>query len=103
MPDLLTEITAAAKAYYAQASHFALTATDFYDWLASLPEARRAEVVARGFLASQAEPDFLRYALEWRGYDMRAFMMGKLSVDAFELWMNNGQFNGDLPLHSVRR
>lgn len=31
MPDLLTEITQAAKAYYAQANAFPLTATDFYD------------------------------------------------------------------------
>lgn len=103
MPDLLTEITDGAKAYYAQASSFALTATDFYDWLASLPPTRRAEVLARGFIASQAEPDFLRYCLEWRGYDMRAFMMEQLSVDAFVLWMDNGQFNGDLPLHALRR
>ena len=31
MPNLLTEITNAAKAYYAQAGAFQFTATDFYD------------------------------------------------------------------------
>jgi len=103
MPDLLSEITHAAKAYYAQASSLPLTATDFYDWLASLPDARRAEVTARGFAASQAEPDFLRFCLEWRGHDMWGFMAGQLSMAAFELWEANGQFNGDLPTNSVGR
>ena len=103
MPDLLTEITDAAKAYYAQACAFPLTATDFYDWLADLSATRRAAVLAHGFTASQAEPDFLRFCLEWRGYDMRAFMAGRLSVAAFELWVVNGEFNGDLPLHAVGR
>ena len=103
MPDLLTEITDAAKAYYAQARTFVLTATDFYDWMAQLPAARRAEVVAQGFIASQAEPDFLRYCLEWRGYHMRAFMISRLSVKAFVLWIDNGEFNGDLPPHAVCR
>jgi hypothetical protein len=103
MPDLLTEITDAAKSYYAQAYAFTLTATDSYDWLAELPTTRRAEVLAHSFTASQAEPDFLRYCLEWRGYDMRAFMVGQLSVDAFALWMGNGQFNGAMPPHAVAR
>ncbi len=103
MPDLLTEITRAAKAYYAQAHALPLTATDFYDWLASLPAARRADVRARGFAASQAEPDFLRFCLEWRGHDMWSFMAGQLSVPAFELWVANRQFNGDLPPHAVGR
>lgn len=91
MPDLPAEITDAAKAYYAQAITFPLTATDFYDWLVSLPTSRRVEVLAHGFATSQAEPDFLRYCLEWRGYDMRAFMAGQLSADAFGLWIDNGQ------------
>ncbi|WP_210521841.1 hypothetical protein [Hymenobacter terricola] len=103
MPDLLTEITDSAKAYYAQANAFPLTATDFYDWMAALPAARRAQVLAHGFTASQAEPDFLRFCLEWRGYDMRAFMAGRLSVAAFELWEANSEFNGDMPLHAVGR
>jgi hypothetical protein len=103
MPDLLHEITAAAEAYYAQARQFTLTAADFYDWLAELPAARRAEAEAQGFVASQAEPAFLRYCLEWRGYNMRAFMAERLSVAAFTLWMNYGQFNGDLPTHALRR
>ncbi|MDO7852585.1 hypothetical protein [Hymenobacter convexus] len=103
MPDLLTEITNAAKAYYAQAGSFTLTATDFYDWMAELPVTRQAEVSARGFGASHAEPDFLRRCLEWRGYSMREFMAGRLSADAFALWMSNGQFNGDLPPHAVCR
>ena len=103
MPDLLTEITDAAKAYYAQAHDFTLTATDFCDWMAELPVARRTEVQTHGFPASQGEPDFLRYCLEWRGYDMRAFMVGQLSVEAFALWVYNGEFNGDLPAHAVCR
>ena len=103
MPDLLTEITDAAKAYYAQACTFTLTATDFYDWMAGLPAARRAQVHTHGFTPHQNEPDLLRYCLEWRGYDMRAFMAGRLSVEAFALWVNNGEFNGDLPPHAVGR
>lgn len=103
MSDLLAEITAAAKAYYAQTIDFPLTATDFYDWLDALPAARRANVLARGFLTSQAEPDFLRWCLELRGYSMRAFMAEQLSVAAYELWATHQQFNGDLPVHSLAR
>jgi hypothetical protein len=43
MPTLLPEITAAAQAYYAQTAGFPLTATDFYDWLASLSAASRVK------------------------------------------------------------
>ena len=103
MPDLLAEITQAAKAYYAQAAAFPLTATDFYDWLESLPPAQRATVLAQGFAASQAEPNFLRFCLEWRGYSRREFMASRLSVAAFSLWIANGEFNGDLPMHGVVR
>ncbi len=103
MPDLLAEITHAARAYYAQTSNFPLTATDFYDWLASLPTARRAAVAAHGFSTSQAEPDFLRYCLECRGYAMRPFMAELLSVAAYALWAAHGEFNGDLPAHAVQR
>ena len=103
MPDLLAEITATARTYYAQAAAFPLTATDFYDWFESLPAARRAEVLARGFAASQAEPDFLRFCLEWRGLDIWSFMAARLSITAFELWVANGEFNGDLPPHAVCR
>lgn len=103
MPDLLSEITHAARAYYAQANTFPLTATDFHDWLATLPAARRADATARGFAAGQAEPAFLRFCLEWRGYDMWSFMAARLSVEAFALWVANGEFNGDLPANSVSR
>lgn len=103
MPDLLAEITAAARAYYAQASQLPLTATDFHAWLDDLPPARRAEVEARGFLAGQAEPHFLRYCLEWRGHGMREFMAGRLSMRAFSLWEAHGEFDGDLPPHGVAR
>lgn len=103
MPELLTEITQAAKAYYAQANTFPLTATDFYDWLASLVAARQAEVLTRGFAAGQAEPDFLRFCLAWRGYGMWDFMAGQLSVEVFALWQANGEFNGDLPSHAINR
>ena len=103
MSDLLTEITVAAKAYYAQTSDFPLTATDFYDWLGSLPAARQVDVQQRGFVTSQAEPDFLRWCLEQRGYAMRAFMADRLSVAAYDLWATHQQFNGDLPVHSLAR
>ena len=103
MPDQLAEITRAAKAYYAQANRFALTATDFYDWLATLPAAARARLLASGFLPGQAEPDFLRYCLECRGYAMRGFMAERLSVAAYALWVAHGEFNGDLPAHAVCR
>lgn len=103
MPDLLTEITHAARAYYAQANSLLLTATDFYDWLAALPASRRTLVLAHGFTTSQAEPDFLRYCLECRGYPMRGFMAEHLSVAAYALWAAHGEFNGDLPAHAVSR
>ncbi|HEX8330255.1 MAG TPA: hypothetical protein VF629_22180 [Hymenobacter sp.] len=103
MPDLLAEITQAAKAYYAQAAAFPLTPTDFQEWLESLPPARRAEALARGFVASQAEPHFLHFCLEWRGYNRREFMARHLSVAAFELWATHGGFDGDLPPHGLGR
>jgi hypothetical protein len=103
MTDLLAQITSAARAYYAQAAYFQLTATDFYSWLDGLPPAQRAEVLARGFIASQAEPRFLRTCLEWRGHSMRAFMAERLSVAAYELWQHHGEFNGDLPPHAIAR
>jgi hypothetical protein len=91
MSDLLFEITTATQAYYAQTSDFPLTATDFLDWLDSLSAARRADVLARGFTTSQAEPDFLRWCLELRGYSMRAFMAEQLSVAAYEAWVLQGE------------
>ena len=91
MSDFLPEITAAAQAYYAQTSDFPLTATDFYDWLASLSAARRADVMARGFTTTQSEPDFLRWCLELRGYSMRAFMAERLSVAAYGAWVLGGR------------
>ena len=103
MSDLLTEITTAAKAYYAQTSDFPLTATDFLDWMDSLPAARRADVLARGFTTSQAEPDFLRWCLELRGYSMRAFMAERLSVEAYHSWLTHSQLHGDLPVRAHRR
>ena len=103
MPDLLAQITTAARAYYAQTGQFQLTAIDFYSWLDGLPLTQRAEVLAHGFIASQAEPKFLRACLEWRGYSMRTFMAERLSVAAYCLWQENGEFNGDLPLHALAR
>jgi hypothetical protein len=103
MSDLLNEITAAAKAYYAQTSDFPLTATDFLDWMDSLPPARRADVLKRGFITSQSEPDFLRWCLERRGYSMCIFMAEHLSVAAYDIWFTHGQFNGDLPLRAISR
>lgn len=103
MPDLLAEITEAARTYYAQANHPELTATDFSVWLDELTMARQAEVLARGLVASRAELGFLRYCLEWCGNDMREFMAQYLSVVAFELWEAYGEFNGDLPPHGIAR
>lgn len=65
--------------------------------------ARRAEVLARSLAASRAEPEFLRYCLEWRGNGMREFMAQCLSVVAFELWEAHGEFTGDLPPRSIAR
>lgn len=87
MSPLLPEINAAAQAYYAQMADFPLTATDFYDWLASLSLARRTEVLKRGFTTTQSEPDFLRWCLELRGYSMRDFMAERLSVAAYDAWI----------------
>ena len=103
MPDLLTEITLTAKAYYAQASALKITATDFSEWVASLPSVRQAEARTHGFAIAQAKPAFLRYCLECRGYDMWGFMAARLSVAAFTLWTANGEFNGDLPPQGIAR
>jgi hypothetical protein len=89
--DLLTEINDAIRAYCAQASALTLTATDFYDWLASLSPAQRAQVRQRGLRACRAEPEFLRFCLEWRGLDLWSFMSAHLSLSAFELWTAPGQ------------
>ena len=103
MPDLLTEITRAAKAYYAQAPAMGLTSNDFNDWVASLAPVRQEPARRCGFAAAQAAPAFLRYCLEWRGHDMWGFMAARLSVGAFELWAAHGQFNGDLPPQGIAR
>ncbi|MFD2718447.1 hypothetical protein ACFST9_06955 [Hymenobacter monticola] len=89
--QLLAEINDAIRAYCAQAKTLTLTATDFYDWLASLPPARQAAVRQRGLRACRAEPEFLRFCLEWRGIDLWSFMAAKLSLAAFDLWTATGQ------------
>ena len=60
-------------------------------------------MTARGLAAGQAEPDFLRYCLEWRGYVRWGFLAARLSVPAFGRWAAHYQFNGDLPPHAVGR
>ncbi len=97
MPDQLTEITHAARSYYAQAARVPITATDFFDWLQQLIPAERAEFQAKGFAIAQTERSFLRFALELRGVSMREYMMEHLSIRAFELWTTHAEFNGDLP------
>ena len=77
--------------------------TDFHDWASTLASAWQAHVRAQGFAAAKAEPEFLRYCLEWRGHDVWSFMAGRLSVAAFTLWVTNGEFNGDLPPHGIGR
>ena len=96
--NLLTEIDHAARAYCVQARALTLTATDFYDWLESLPPTRRTEVRRRGFRASRSEPEFLRFCLEWRGIDLWSFMAANLSLPAFEFWTATGQKAGSRPL-----
>lgn len=96
--ELLTEIDRATRAYCAQARALMLTATDFYNWLESLPLARRAEVRQHGFRASRAEPEFLRFCLEWRSIDLWSFMAANLSLPAFDFWTANGQTVGQRPL-----
>ena len=61
-----------------------LTSNDFNDWRTSLASARREEACQGGFAAAPAAPVFLRYGLEWRGYDMWSFMAAQLSLGAFE-------------------
>ena len=101
MSDLLTEITRAAKADYAQASIMELTSNDLNDWVVLLVPARWEEACQCGFAA--APPAFLRYCLEWRGCDMWSLMAAQLSVGAFEPWAAHGQFNGDLPPWDLAR
>lgn len=98
MPDLHAEIERATADYYAQANQLTLTATDLYDWLATLPAARRARVLHSGFATSRAEPDFLRYCLELRGYSMRSFLAEALPVAAYVLWATHGE-RSDLTPH----
>ena len=97
MPDQLTEITQAARGYYAQAARTPITATDFFDWLRQLSAAEQAEFRAKGFAQARAERAFLRFALELRGVSMVQYMMEHLSVAAFDLWVAHAEFNGDLP------
>ena len=96
MPDLLTEITRAARRYYAQAADVQLTATDFFDWLGQLIPAAAAVFQVKGFALAQHEWAFMRFALEARGLSMREWMMRELPVAAYQLWEANGEFNGDL-------
>jgi hypothetical protein len=100
-PAVLAEIATATKAYCDQARCLQLTATDFYDWLDALPPARRALVKERGLRACRFEPNFLRFCLEWRGYDMWSFMAANLSLEAFEYWASHGQFAGQVPARRV--
>ena len=65
MPDLLTESTHAAKAYYAQGPALGITPTNFHDRASTLAPAWQAHVRAQGFAAAKAELEFLRYCLEW--------------------------------------
>ena len=95
MPDLLPEIACAAQAHYDQAGRMALTAIDFYAWLAFLAAPRRAQVLKRGLTAGQSEPALWRFCLEQRGYSMWTFMAEHLSKAAFARWADGLQGNGD--------
>jgi hypothetical protein len=97
MPDLLAEITHAARAYYQQLQQISCTETDFRDWLQALPMAEGEEMAASGFAIACTRRAFQRHCLEWRGYSMREFMRAHLPVAAFDLWEAHREFNGDLP------
>lgn len=86
------EVTRATLAYYAQARTLTLTATDFYQWLASLPDKRRGEVLKHGFSTRQ-HPDFLRYCLERRSCRLPDFMAEQLSLPDFAQWVASGSSN----------
>jgi len=96
-PDILAAITEVARAYYRQSQRYQLTATDFFDWLELLPPATRADLSRQGFAVASHQLNFLRHCLELRGHDMRAYMMEHLSVPAYEQWLKQHQFNGELP------
>jgi hypothetical protein len=96
-PDTLAEITEVARAYYRQSRLYQLTATDFFDWLELLPPATRADLGRQGFAVASHQLDFLRHCLELRGHAMRPYMMEHLSVAAYEQWVKQHQFNGELP------
>ncbi|HEX8428166.1 hypothetical protein [Hymenobacter sp.] len=97
MPDLLTEITHAARAYYGQWHLITATETDFRDWLQELPPAEHLRLANSGFAVACTQRAFQRFCLEWRGYPMRDFMGETLSVDAYMLWQKVQEFNGELP------
>ena len=97
MPDLLAEITHAARAYYQQLQQINCTETDFRDWLQTLPSAEREQMTASGFPIGCTRRAFQRYCLEWRGYSMREFMRAHLPMAAFNLWEVHNDFNDDLP------
>jgi hypothetical protein len=82
MPGLLAETTRAAKAYYAQTSDFPLTATVF---LTGSPPSPASCAIASKTVATTLRP----------------FMAERLSAAAFTLWQQHGEFNDDLPAHSV--
>jgi hypothetical protein len=97
MPDLLAEITHAARAYYQQLQEIKCSEVDFQDWLRELPLHERQAAESDGFALACTRRAFQRYCLEWRGKSMREFMSQHVSVSAFALWQINHEFNGDLP------
>ena len=97
MPDLLREITQAARAYYDQWQYITPTDTDLQDWRQGLPPMKQAQVSITTLAVACTLRNFQRFCLEWRGYSMRRFMSQQLSAEAFALWQQNQEFNGDLP------
>ena len=89
MPQLPPAITRATAAYYAQAGAVPLTAADLYDWLASLPAGRRAQVMREGLRERERNRVMLRYCLERRGHSMWRFMAGRLSSTDFARWADH--------------
>ena len=89
MPELPSAIMRATEAYYAQAGAVVLTATDLYDWLASLSAERRAHVMREGLKKNQHERVMLRYCLEKRGHSMWHFMARQLSAFNFAQWADH--------------
>ncbi|MDF7813756.1 hypothetical protein [Hymenobacter sp. YC55] len=86
MTAIELEIERAALAYHAQRTAIELTATDYAEWLLTLPPGQHNYYAQQGFEACCAVAAFQRYCLEWRGFSMRDYFVKCLSYEAFRFW-----------------